>query len=118
VKEIDAGHRLEHFAGDMGRGSDSSRRQIDLAGIGLGVGDEFGNGPGRNRRVHFHDQGHANNAHDRHDVADEVKAELEHRRIDGICRGNQQQRIAVGRCPHDRLGGNAAAGATAVLDDE
>jgi hypothetical protein len=27
VKEIDASHRLEHFAGDMGRGSDSGRRK-------------------------------------------------------------------------------------------
>jgi hypothetical protein len=28
----------------MGRGSDSGRRQIELAGIGLGVGDELRNG--------------------------------------------------------------------------
>src|SRR5215831_14428887 len=48
VKEIEVGHGLEHFAGDMGGGSDSGRRQIELAWIGLGVGDELRNGPGRN----------------------------------------------------------------------
>ena len=41
VKEIDAGHRLEHFAGRVGQTSGPGRRHIDFAGIGLRVGDEL-----------------------------------------------------------------------------
>jgi hypothetical protein len=37
--------------------------------------------------------------------------------IDGICCTNREQRVTVRGCPRDRLGGNIAAGTTAVLDD-
>ena len=83
--------------------------------MGLGVGDEFRNGFSRNRRVNLHDTGHTADARDRRDIANEVEVELEHRRIDGICYSNQQQRVTVRGCPHDRLGGNAAASALGVL---
>src|SRR5215472_12532733 len=55
---------------------------------------------------------------DRSDIADEVKVELEHRRVECMLHGNQEQRVTIGRCPHDRLGGNIAASASAVLDDK
>ena len=97
----------------------AGRRHVDLARIGLGVGDELGNRLGRNRWIHHHDVGHADDARDRRDVADEIEIELVvERRIDRVRRADQEKRVAVGRRAHDRLGGDIAAGARPVLDDE
>ena len=68
--------------------------------------------------MHLHDKRHAGDACDRRDIADEVVVELEYRRVDGICRSNQEQRVTVRGRPHNRLGSDVAAGAGAVLDDE
>src|SRR3954454_2153892 len=58
-------------------------------------------------------------ARDRRDVTEEIETEfLVQRRIDGVWRTNQEQRVAVGRRVHDRLGGDVAAGAQPVFDDE
>ena len=42
VQHVDAGHHLEQLAGHVDRGSDAAGREVDLARIGLGVGDELG----------------------------------------------------------------------------
>ena len=55
---------------------DAGRRHVDLAGIALGIGDEFGNRLGRNRWIHQHDNGLADKARDRRDVSDEIEIEL------------------------------------------
>ena len=68
-----------------GDGADAGRRHVDLARIGLGIGDELGNGLGRNRWIHHHDIGHADDARDRRDVADEIEIELVvERRVDRV----------------------------------
>ena len=59
VDHVDAGHHLEQLAGHMGRGPVAGRRHVDLARIGLGIGDELGNRLGRNRWIDHHDVGHA-----------------------------------------------------------
>ena len=90
VDHVDAGHHLEQFAGDMGRRSVAGRRHVDLARIGLGIGDELGNGLGRNRWIDHHDIGHADDACDRRDVADEIEIELVvERRVDRVRRTAQ-----------------------------
>src|SRR5262245_55032855 len=99
MKQLDAGQRLEQLAGHMGQGSGPGRHQIDPAGIAPGVGDEFRHGPGWYRRGDLHDEGHPSDACDRRDIAIEVEVELEHRRVDGIDHGNQQQRVAARRRP-------------------
>ena len=53
-----------------------ARGHIDLARIGLGPGDEFGNGLGRIIEIHQHDQRQAADHRDRNDVVDEVEAEV------------------------------------------
>jgi hypothetical protein len=64
-------------------------------------------------------RGNGGNARHRRDVADEVEAEVRvERRIDGVCRDRQHQRVAVGRRPDDELGADIAGGARPVLDDE
>ena len=103
----------------MDRAADAGRRHIDLAGIGLGIGDELGTRLGRKRRIDHHDERRTGDACDRRDVADEIEIEIVvERRIDGVRRRGHKKRVAVRRRPHDRLGGEICAGARPVLDDE
>src|SRR5262249_51606506 len=76
VDQVDIGHHLEQLAGQMDRGSDTGRGEIDLAGIDLGVGDELGNGFVRKRRVHHQNIGYAKDTRDRRNVADEIEIEV------------------------------------------
>ena len=85
VNHVDAGHHLEQLAGYMGGVPVPARRHVDLARIGLGIGDELGNRLGRNRWIHHHDMGRADDARDRRDVADEIEIELVvERRVDRV----------------------------------
>src|SRR6266404_6123499 len=119
VLHLDPGHHLEQFAGQMNRGSNAARREIDLARIGFCIGDELGNGLSRNRWIDLHHQRHAHDTGNRRDIADEIVAELVvERRVAHIRGTHHEERIAVRVCPHDRLGGDIAAGAWPVLDDE
>ena len=69
--------------------------------------------------MHYQDDRNAVDAGDRRSVANEIEVELvEQRRIDRIRRAGQEKRVAVGFRTHDRLGGDIAAGARPVLDDE
>ena len=69
--------------------------------------------------MYHHDKGAADDARDRRDVADEIEIELVvERRVDRVRRTDQEERVAVRRRTHDRLGGDIAAGARPVLDDE
>src|SRR5262249_41672886 len=59
------------------------------------------------------------NACDRRDVADEIETELViERGVDGVPTADYEQRVAVRRCAHDRLGADIAARAGSILDDE
>ena len=119
MRHVDAGHELEQFAGHMRRRADAGRRHVDLARIGLGIGDELRDRFGRKRRHHDHDVGIAADAGDRRDVADEIVIQLVvERRIDRVGKRRQQQRLPVGRRLDHRLGGDTAAAADPVLDDE
>ncbi len=92
---------------------------LSLPGLASGIGDELGNRFRGKRRIHHHHVGRAHDAGDRRDVAEEIEAEpIVERRVDGVRRADHQQRVAVGRRVHDRFGGDVAAGAGAVLDDE
>src|SRR6266436_312661 len=56
---------------------------------------------------------------DRRDVADEIEIEfVVERRVDRVRRACQEQRVAVRRRLHDRLGTDIAGGTRSVLDDE
>ena len=119
VHHVDPGHHLEHLGGDVVGVAGAGRGVIDLARVGLGVGDELGNRLGRKRRRDEHARGARARGRDRHDVADEVEVQLVvERRIDGVAGVDQQQRVAIGRRRDDRLGAEIAAGAALVLDDE
>src|SRR5712671_3646074 len=89
----------------MARGTDAARRHADLARIGLGIGAELGDRLGWNRWFDHHDLGKADDARDSRDVADEIEIELfVERRIDRVCRSDQEERVAIRGRTHDRLG--------------
>src|SRR5262252_7014394 len=103
----------------MAGSSDAGRGHADLARIGLGIGDELGNRLGRNRWMYRYDVGLPVNAGDRRDVADEIETKLViERGVDGIPTADHEQRVAVRRCAHDRIGADIAAAARSVLDDK
>src|SRR5215472_4643761 len=85
----------------MGWTSAASRRHADLARIGFGVGNEFGNGLGWNGWMHRYQKGPLD---DRNgcDIADEIEIEVV---IEGrIDRGSSirtKERIAIGRRTDD-----------------
>ena len=90
-----------------------------LAGIGFGVGDELGHGFSRKGRSDHHDVGAAGDSPNRDGVADEIEFEIAvERRVTGVRKTSEQQRVAIGRRTHDHLGGNVRARARPVLDDE
>ena len=106
-------------AGGMLRGSVAARRHVELAGVRLGVGDKLGNRLGRNRWVHHHDVGCADDSRDWRDVADECEIELlVERRVDGIRLTDREKHIAIGGSTNDRFGGDIGACARPILDDE
>ena len=119
VHHVDAGHHLEQLADHMRAAPVARRGHVDLARIGLGVGDELGNGLSWNRWMNQHDVGLAADARDRCDVTNKVVIELVvERRADYRVGTDQEERIAVRRCSHDHFGGDIAAGTRPVLNDE
>jgi hypothetical protein len=110
---------FEQLTGNVWRGPDAGRRHVEFARIGLGVSDEFRNRLGRNRWIDNHDKGRADDARNRHDIANEIKIKILIKgRIDRIRWRGQKERIAVGRRTHHRFGADIASGTCSVLDDE
>src|SRR5499427_1308188 len=94
----------------MGWGPGTARCHVELARMGLGVGDELGNRLGRDRWIHYQDLGCADDGRDRRDVADEVEIELVVQRgVDRVVTTDQEKCVAVCGRAHDRLGGDIAA---------
>src|SRR5215813_272764 len=119
MQHVDAGHRLKQLALQMGGGSDTTRRHGELAGIALGIGNELGDRPRWNREVRYHDVVHTGDASNRRDVAAEIETKLfVQRSTDRVYRSDEEERIAVRERAHDRLGGDIAARARSVFDNE
>src|SRR5262249_27368575 len=97
----------------------ADRRIIDLAGIFLRVGDEFGKRLRRNRGVYRQDETQADEPCDRCNVADEIEIEIVvEGGVDGVGGGHDEQGITVrGRVCDDR-GADVARAARPVVDDE
>ena len=60
----------------------------------------------------------ARNPRDRREVPDQIVVELEERCIDRVGCADLEQRVAVGRRPHDRFGGDIAGAPRPVVDDD
>src|SRR5262245_56079697 len=69
--------------------------------------------------MNHHDLRLPDDASDRRDVAEEIEIEfVVERRVDRIRRCAREQRISVGGCPYDGLGGDIGASALPILNNE
>src|SRR5258705_8657430 len=97
----------------------AARRHVDLAWVGLGIGDELGNCLRWERWVYHHNEGDRDDACDGDDVAEEVEIKFfVKRRIDRGRRADQEEAVSIRRRIHDHLRTNIAAGSRSVLDDK
>ena len=119
VLHLHAGHLLEQFARDVNRGTQPAGGVVDLAGIGLGVGYELGDGLGGHAGMHGHDVGHGCQRSDVLKVLDHVEVEVVvERRVNRVVRAEQEQRVAVRRRAHHGFGAETAGLAGLGFDDE
>src|SRR5262249_23719448 len=110
------GQDADGSAVELCTGSDTARRHVDFAWVGLGIGDKLGNGVGWNRWVEHHDERHADDARHRRDVAYEIEVEVViERHIDRVGRSNLQKRIAVRRRLQGCLSADIAGSARSVF---
>jgi hypothetical protein len=66
-----------------------------------------------------HDKRLADDACDRRDVTDEMEIEfVVERRVDRLCRGDHEQRVAIGGRAYDRLGTDVGTATGPVVDYE
>src|SRR5882724_1512509 len=114
-----AGLLLEQLGGDVGDPSNAARPVEELARVRLGIVDELGKRLSRYRGMDYHDKGTADQPGHGRNVSNEIELELfVQRGVDRVWRTDEEQRLAVRNCVHDRLGRDIAAGARPVLDDE
>jgi len=119
VHKLDASHHHEQCAGQVHRGADARRAEIDLARIDLGVIDEFFDRVCRHVRIDLHDIRHADEAGDRRHVADKIEWQvLVQAGIDGVGGVDEEHGIAVRRRVRGDFGGEIVAGTGLVLDGE
>jgi hypothetical protein len=91
----------------------------ELARVGLGVGDELGRRPHRQRRRHHHDVGEPHHAGNRRAVAQEYERKILVERLpDRVVGRDEHDGVAVGGGIDHRIGRDHAAGADPVLDHE
>src|SRR5215510_5801426 len=97
----------------------ASGGHVELAGIGLCVGDQLRNRLDRDRKVHIQNERLTIDSGDWCDVAQEIEIKsFVDRCIDRVRRIDHEQRMAVWRRFRDRLSGDVVGSARAVLNDE
>ena len=112
-----AGIDLEQLAGEMPGAAVAARAEGELAGIRLGIGDEFLRGVDRQRRV---DDEHVRRDRDQRDRREVLDRVVRHLRVEaGVDRVRRQRshqdRVAVGRRFRNEIGADVAARAGAVV---
>jgi hypothetical protein len=115
VRHLDAGAQLDHFGGEMRRGSDTGRCEIELTGIGFGVRDQFGERiyrQGQRRDDQRRRRADDGNRLQRLQIVGSIRLQ---RRIGDEGGVRQQHRIAVRRRARDHVGADHAAGTGTVL---
>ncbi len=115
----DPGHQLEQLTGSVIRSARAAGSHVDLARIGVRIGDEFADVISLKRRIDRHEIRKAPNTSDRCDVAHEIEAEtFVVSGVDRIRRVDQEQVVAIRRRTYDRLGCDVGCRAGPVLHQE
>jgi len=83
------------------------------------MGNELRNRPRWYQWIHQHNERRAHDNCDWRYVADKVEIEFfEQCRVDGVRRTDREQRVAVGRRPHNHFGANVPGGTGPILYDK
>ena len=120
VLDVDAGHLLEQFAGQVDRRAAARRAERDLAGIGLGIRHQLLDGLERLRRIGHQQVRHQRHARERGEILDRIEPQFRVQAlVDGVGADRaHEDRVAIGRGARHELGADIAAGAGAVVDDD
>src|SRR5262245_2725790 len=103
----------------MGWASVAARAHADLAGIGLGIGNELWNGGNGKRWVHLHHMGQADNASARRNITDKIVIELfVERCVDRGSTADHEERVAICRGAYDGLNTDIATASRTVRNEE
>ena len=120
MHDVDAGHRLEQFGRQMRRAAEARRAVEELTGLRFGERDEFRHRFRRNIRIDRHQVRHPCDDGDRLDVLDRIVGHvLLNILVDRVgARRADDEGVAVRIGLGDEIGGDVAACARLVLDDE
>ena len=117
MQDVDAGGLPEQFAGEVLRGAEAGTAEGDLAGIGLGGGDQLLDVVGGKVRARDDDQPRGRDLRHRIERGERVVAQrLAHHRRDDLARGHDPERVAVLVGTRDGLVAQRAAGPRPVFD--
>jgi len=120
VHHRDLRHLFEQCTAQMVGRASTGRSVGNLSWIRFGVGNEFANIVGRNRRVQHHRIGHVSQQRYRREIVHAIKRHCcKQRVIHGVYAHRiEQERVAVrGRSCHDSCA-NVARRSRAILDDD
>jgi hypothetical protein len=116
MRHLDSHLLREFLHGKMGKRAAAGRAVAHLVRMRLGVADELGDRPRRQRRIDDHHRRYRDQQRDGHEIAlGVVGRPLAERGIGGDVGAGLQQRVAVGRCLDDRAGTDDRGGARLVL---
>jgi hypothetical protein len=120
MRHGDAGRALEHFGEQMVGRAGPARSERQLAGIGLGVCDQFRHGFHRQRRIDDQHERALRHERERNEIGHRIVGQVlvqcdvdRHRR-----RCRHQERVAVGRGFRVRVRADRGTGTRLVLDHE
>ncbi len=117
MQDVDAGGLPKEFAGEMLRGAEAGAGEGELAGIGLGGGDQLLDVIGGKIGARHDDQAGGCDLRDRIECGERIVAQrLVHDRGDDLARGHDAERIAVLLGAGDGLVAQRAGGARTVFD--
>jgi hypothetical protein len=119
VDDVHARLHLEGLARHVQRRAHRADGEVQLPRLGLGQRDELAHVLHRQARAGHQDRRRGGHAGERGEVLHRVEGQRGVQRgVDGVAGEAQQQRVAVGRGLGDRVGGDVAARAGLVLDDD
>ncbi len=119
MDHVHASAAFEQLGGEMLGGTNARRAEIELARIGLGVGDQLGDGFHRQGRIYHQHVGLHRNQGDRCEILQRIVADgAVEADVHGHRRAGHRQRVAVGLGLGHGLETDVAAGAGTILDDD
>src|SRR5262249_55276847 len=119
MNHVSPSHHLEQFASNMWCRPNARRSEADLARVGLGISNEFGNRRRRERWIDRDNVGCESDARDWRNVLDEIEIKFfKQARVDRMGGCGLKEGVAVRDGSNDGFGRDIGPSPWPVLDDE